>query len=730
MALDNQTEPSAEKTGYTDQLTAYHSKMLPLYDPVWSCDWPYHRDPNLGTLDGLEVDQLSLWQEAIDSLPLEPLLLQTLAGDLIQQGRQGEALAIYRQLVEADPENPQVLHNLAAALLICGNDLEAERCWRQVLALDPSWQEPRLALAQLLLDRSAFSEAEITFATLDPSGIFGFGRALGLAFIKAKSDSAVLQNQGLVDLGSLVEQAQSTPERFMRLIRHLTLCGQLEQAMALLEQAPLHAQPWGWDFERVRLFGLAGEQERRIAAAKSLPERYPGNAEVLANVGIVVLASDGQQAIDLFQQAIAIEPRQMESWANLALAYGKANRPEMALEAHFNTLTIDPLSAGHLNLGNVYCDLQDMTSAERCYRTTILLCPFLADAWTSLGNALHAQRNSGADLEALRRGHNLSPASYPSKVSLSLALLMHQDYDLGWSLYEGRLDHCHALYWPKGLDKWDGAREIDELLIVAEQGVGDLVQFMRYSILLTIGIPRVTILAEPKFHKLLNHYGGFSAVHSVREPYRVMANSAWYPMASILGLLGIRNDAVIIDMPYLGVDPEDANTWSGLLRKNKSARLIGLNWQGNPQTEDSFFRGRSFPLETYAPLAGCAGIQFVSLQKGLGSEQLQTCSFRDCFVDCQDQVDGAWDFIETLSILQACDLVITSDTSVAHLAGALGRPTWVLLKYVPDWRWGLEGSSTPWYPTMRLFRQQEANNWEPVIAAVQEALTTFLAEQP
>jgi len=187
---------------------------------------------------------------------------------------------------------------------------------------------------------------------------------------------------------------------------------------------------------------------------------------------------------------------------------------------------------------------------------------------------------------------------------------------------------------------------------------------------------------------------------------------------------------VIIDAPYLAADPEKTKHWANAMAPGKGGSLIGFNWQGNPLTENSFFRGRSFPLETYAPLAELEGCEWVSLQKGPGSEQLEHCSFRHRFVAAQAEIDQAWDFVETLSILQVCDLVITSDTSVAHLAGALGRPTWVLLKYVPDWRWGLEGSSTPWYPTMRLFRQQEANNWEPVIAAVREALTTFLDEQP
>ena len=725
----SQHQQDGESPSIESLIEGYHSTLLTLYRPVWSCPWPRDTDPILGTVEGLDIQELSLWQQAISRLVEETLVLQKLAGQLMVEGRQGEALAIYRQLADADPENPQVLHNLAGAFLLCGNAPEAERTWRQIMALDPNWEEPRLALAKVLLDRQEWAEAEGYFNGLDPMGPWAFARNLSLAFIHTKSDLTSSQEQGKLEFESLVDQATASTDYLTSYLRTLSRCGQLDQALALLDQAPPADPAWEWDFERIRLLGLAGEQERRIATAQSLLDLYPGNAEVLANVGIVLLESDKQQAIDLFLQAIEIEPRQFESWANLALLYETSSQLDLAFEAHFNALAINPLSITHLNLGNAYCDLDDLTSAERCYRIAILLQPFLADAWLNLGNTLHNQGHKGDDIKALRRAHTLTPTSFISKLSLALALLMHQDYDEGWALYEGRLEHERALYWPKGLDKWDGSKEIDELLIVGEQGIGDVVQFMRYSLLLSIGIPRVTILTYPKLINLVNHYGGFAAVHSAEEPYRVLENSAWYPMASILGLLGIRNDAVFIDMPYLGVEPESAQRWETLLRKGPLVKLIGLNWQGNPQTEDSFFRGRSFPLETYAPLADCEGIQFVSLQKGPGSEQLETCSFRDHFIEAQAEVDGAWDFIETLSILQACDLVITSDTSVAHLAGALGRPTWLLLKFVPEWRWGMAGETSPWYPSMRLFRQERPNEWGPVIDRVFAALQDWL-DQP
>jgi len=130
----------------------------------------------------------------------------------------------------------------------------------------------------------------------------------------------------------------------------------------------------------------------------------------------------------------------------------------------------------------------------------------------------------------------------------------------------------------------------------------------------------------------------------------------------------------------------------------------------------------------YEPLASIPGVEFVSLQKGYGSEQLESCVFRDRFVSCQEEINQTWDWVETAGIVQNCDLIITSDTSIAHLAGAMGKPVWILLKKLPDWRWGLEGETTPWYPSARLFRQTEAGNWTQVILKVQEELQKLANE--
>ena len=139
-------------------------------------------------------------------------------------------------------------------------------------------------------------------------------------------------------------------------------------------------------------------------------------------------------------------------------------------------------------------------------------------------------------------------------------------------------------------------------------------------------------------------------------------------------------------------------------------------------------QGRSLPLEIFSILARNNNLRFLSLQKGFGSEQLDYCSFKDKFVSCQDQIDATWDFLENASIIENCNLIITSDTSIAHLAGGMGKKVWLLLKDIPYWTWGLEGESTFWYPSMRLFRQNKRNNWQNVMETVSSTIKKEIDE--
>jgi ADP-heptose:LPS heptosyltransferase len=201
----------------------------------------------------------------------------------------------------------------------------------------------------------------------------------------------------------------------------------------------------------------------------------------------------------------------------------------------------------------------------------------------------------------------------------------------------------------------------------------------------------------------------------------------WFPLMSVPQLLGVTPGRTLVQEPYLRSDPERRASWQKCLGSGEGL-LVGINWQGSPnKIGDSHLNQRSLPLEALAPIAALAGVRLVSLQKGHGMEQRSVCSFADRFVAAQEEIDDRLDFREVAAVLDCCDVVISCDTVIPHLAAALGRPTWTLLCAQPEWRWGQEGASTPWYPTMQLFRQDRLGCWEEPVQRLGDQLRSWLA---
>jgi hypothetical protein len=270
--------------------------------------------------------------------------------------------------------------------------------------------------------------------------------------------------------------------------------------------------------------------------------------------------------------------------------------------------------------------------------------------------------------------------------------------------------------------QWDGEEQLSgaKILLVSEQGLGDTLQFMRYATTLRSQGASISLCAPPKLHTLIQA-SGIDPSPLTPEQANQVTDGHWTPLLTIPRHLEVNPGNPIVTEPYIKTTNELASKWKGILAREKRP-IIGINWQGNPSHEKANSKGRSLPLETFAPIAQLTNISLLSLQKGFGSEQLEGCSFKDRLVSCQPLVDEVWDFLETSAIIANCDLVITSDTAVAHLAGGIGKTTWLLLKKVPEWRWGLAGDTTFWYSSMRLFRQRERGDWDEVLQRVAEAL--------
>ena len=415
---------------------------------------------------------------------------------------------------------------------------------------------------------------------------------------------------------------------------------------------------------------------RMVALCPTSPQALSNLGTTCAKAGLV------EGALDYLRQAAALDPAHPELYHNLGNGYLAAGRFENAAEAFERATDISPHHVrGMTNLGVAYKELGRLDDAERRFRAALDVAPEDADAsW-----------------------------------NLALARLMKGDWRSGWAAYESRRQIPG--FAMRRLDRaaWDGA-PLDgrTLLVHAEQGFGDTIQFMRYLRRLAEENDGVNFWCQDALARLLTGISDRLTIVTDPPP----RTDVHAPILSLPHLLGGAPPLAPEPAAYLSAEPERILRWSRALVGPRFN--IGIAWQGRPDyAADS---RRSIPLHHFSPLAEDPDVRLVSLQKGHGVEQLEALDWREKVLDFGSQLDRDGAFLDTAAVISTLDLVITSDTAIAHLAGALGAPVWLALAHVPDWRWGLTGDHTPWYPTMRLFRQDRPGDWTGVFTRIVKAL--------
>jgi len=371
----------------------------------------------------------------------------------------------------------------------------------------------------------------------------------------------------------------------------------------------------------------------------------------------------------------------------------------------------------HNNLGLVLAALDRNEEAVAAYRRVLEIAPAHATACNNLGLALQAMNRLPESIDAYRRALSASPAFAHAHWNLSLALLAAGRYAEGWNEYEWRLrlpelgGREPALPAPR----WDG-RDLPggTLLLTAEQGIGDAVQFVRFARMPPARGLRVIIQAPPPLCPLLATAPGVGATTATGE--RSPVCDVALPLLSLGKVLGL--DASTIDgAPYLRADPERRRAVVPRVEAVAAGkRRAGLAWAGAPHHLND--RRRSIAPSLLAPLLALPGIAWFSLQKGPREEAIARAPGSDTIA----RLDPATELADTTALIDTLDVVVSVDTSIAHIACALGKPTFVMLPFAPDWRWGVAGERTPWYATARLFRQPSVGDWPTVIAEVARAL--------
>lgn len=421
-------------------------------------------------------------------------------------------------------------------------------------------------------------------------------------------------------------------------------------------------------------------------------------------VRALLLAERFDQVLIQVNAALAETPDDAELHFARGTALNALGQPARACAAFARALSLKPdHAASWLNIGNASADLDDLASAETLYRTAIRLDAALPEAHASLGYILTMQARLNEAIEACEAAIRLHPDFAGAHWNLAIAALLGGDLRRGFQAYEWR--KRHAAYRADFPDLpgpvWNGADVLGRTILVrAEQGFGDAIQFARYLPLIRDAGGKPILVCAPALVPLMQSLPGIQAVPSTGV---LPEFDAWIDQISLPRLFGTTLDTIPANDAYLRAETDRVQVWR--LRLPKGPK-VGIAFAGNPKHPAD--RRRSIPSDLTQMLRDIPGISFVNLHHGKAARPL----------GLPDLTQWMTDYAETAALIDTLDLVVTVDTSVAHLAGALGKPVWVLLPHAPDWRWLLGRTDSPWYRSARLFRQPTPGDWTSVLADV------------
>jgi Flp pilus assembly protein TadD len=456
-----------------------------------------------------------------------------------------------------------------------------------------------------------------------------------------------------------------------------------------------------------------GDSEVAIGLLIEALRRQPTHSGIRRNLVRALLSAGRFDQVLLHADvALAAAPDDAELHFARGSALNGLGRATSACAAFSQAIALQP---GHapswLNFGNASVDLGDIAGAENLYRTAIRLDPTLPEAYGSLGYVLTLQGRLPEAIDACEAALQLYPTFAQAQWNHAVATLLTGDLKHGFARYEWRKQHASFRHDFPDLpgDRWDGGNPAGrKILIRAEQGMGDVIHFARYLPMIHAAGGRPILTCAPTLVPLIQSMPGVDAV-AAGGP--LPAYDAWADQMSLPNLMGTTIETIPAATGYLVADPERVEAWRARL---PAGRKVGVVFAGSPLHQRDHCR--SIPLDVVLPLPAIQGVSFVNLQHGASAAGL----------GLPDLSKWMTDYAETAALIETLDLVITVDTSVAHLAGALGKPTWILLASAPDWRWMLDRSDSPWYQSVRLFRQQKSGDWTGVLARVFEALRSAI----
>ena len=514
----------------------------------------------------------------------------------------------------------------------------------------------------------------------------------------------------------------------------LNALGQFEQAVASCRRA-LKINP-GFAEAHSNLGNAQrelGQYQDAVSSYHRALQLKPDFAEVHGNLGNA-LRDIGQldDAVASYRRAVELKPDSAISHSNLGNALKELGQLDGAVAHCRRAVELKPdFAEAHSNLGNALKELGQLESAVASFHRAVTFMPDSAEVHSNLGNALRDLGQLDEAMASCRRALQLKPDFVAAHWNLSLVLLTLGQYAEAWPHYEARYDPNlkDRNIFPPDLSypQWQGESLTGKSLVVwSEQGFGDEIQFARYiPMLKTRGISRLTLVCKQPLKVLLESVPGVDAVVSLSETEPLAHHDYWTFPLSLPLHFATTVETIPAALPYLSVMPEKLDRWREQLPTQ--GLKVGLVWKGRATHKND--HNRSLPgLSTLAPLWSVRGVTFISLQKGPGEEEAATPPTGQPILNMSSDIQ---DFADTAAIVTQLDLVICVDTSIAHLAGALNKPCWVLLPASgTDWRWLQGRTDSPWYPgVMRLFRQEKLGDWAATMGEVVTALSARVDER-
>ena len=653
----------------------------------------------------------------------------------LTQGKLKEAEEIYRKLIKIGTTNHVVYGNLAA---ICGMQNrfdELVELINKALELEPNYPEAHNYLGNALKQKGEL------MAAIDS---YKIALKLNPNYPDAHNNLGVaLRDRGeiisaIVSYKKALSVKPGYPNAFNNLGIALKDQGDLMGAISSYKSA-LRLKPNSPDVHNNLGIALQGNGDllAAIASYKTALKLKPDYSNAQNNLGSALQEQgDLMAAIESYRKALSLKPNYSEALNNLGTALQEQGDLAAAISSYKEALNLKSSNSDALNnLGTALQEHGEVAEAIASYLAAIKLKPIHPDAFNNLGSAYYEQGKLKEAINSYQNAINLRPNYPEAYLNYALVSLLVGNYKDGWEQYEWRLKAKKTALKnsvsPK-CERWNGESlpQSGKLLLVAEQGLGDTLQFMRYAHVLKDQGIDLSFCAQPKLHRLIQS-SGIDPSPLTPEQANKVDEGQWMPLLSVPRHLGVSPTNVIATDPYIKATNKLVEKWSNLL-SSEGRPIIGINWHGNRQ--DNSRKSRNIPLEHILKLTSSLNATVISLQKdGQRLITRQTCTTRK-LLELQEEIsriadsDDSEDFLEYISIVANCHLVITTGTTVAHISAGMGIPTWVLLQKIPDWRWGLEGEKSFWYPSVRLFRQQDMGNWSQLIKQVKKELEQRLGK--